>query len=566
MDTFEKICSLIKINPSSMNYYENGLMFAKSTLKRDILQGMIQTKRLKKLSYQAIKNELVLKDTKLQIAKFIHKCLIAESPYSLDSYFQALEYYRPLKEQFWLPRRKQLLPIVRELEKLIIYDQLDELFMSMPPRTGKTTLVEYTYTWIIGYKHEYSNLYVSFSGGVANSFFEGVKEIINDKFTYRWQEIFSDVAYDDRKMSNSKETYLDTGRKKRYHSLTCRSIDGTLNGSCDCRGLLVGDDLISGIEEALSESRLTAVWQKTDNDMLSRAKEHAKILWIGTRWSKKDPIGRRIETLTEQPEFAKRRVKIINIPALNDNDESNFDYLYGVGFSTEYFKQRRASFENAGDLASYLAMYQGQPIERSNLLFPADDLLYFDELPQDLQLHRIIAPVDVAWGGGDALSSPCMYVYKNPTNKKTYEIYVPQVIYDFGDKTKTQPKLCNMIVEHNISWVQFEQNGKGDEYKEQIDEMLKSKNIKCELTTKPAPIGMGKVGRIYQNAPDIKLHWHFLTPAKRNKDYKMFMQNLLTYSETSKHDDAPDSCVQGNNMLYIKMGAVSFYELMRRPF
>ena len=72
-----------------------------------------------------------------------------ETPYSLDSYFQALEFNRPIEQAFYLPRRKQLLPIVKDLERLIIYDEIDELFLSTPPRIGKTTLVLFVLSWFL---------------------------------------------------------------------------------------------------------------------------------------------------------------------------------------------------------------------------------------------------------------------------------------------------------------------------------------------------------------------------------------------------------------------------------
>ena len=33
--------------------------------------------------------------------------------------------------------------------------------------------------------------------------------------------------------------------------------------------------------------------------------------------------------------------KVPCLPALDENDESNFDYMYGVGFDTKYFLDMR---------------------------------------------------------------------------------------------------------------------------------------------------------------------------------------------------------------------------------
>lgn len=568
MDTFEKITILIKKNPSSLNYYDDAFLYIKGQLNRDVLKGMQQSKKLKELCVSAIKNELVLSDTKRDIKELIFKLLVLETPYSLDSYFQALEFNRPLKEQFYRPRRKQLLDVVRDLEDLFIWDRLDELFTSMPPRVGKTTLALFVITWQIGLYPEKANLYGTFSGGVASAFYKGITEIIQDDFTYNWKKIFPNAKFNEKTMCNSKETYLDVGRIKRYHSFTARSIDGSLNGACDCSGALIGDDLVSGFEEATNPNRLANVWNKTDNDFITRAKENAKMWWIGTRWSIADPIGKRIKILTEEPKYKNRRFKIVNKPALNEKGESNFNYDYGVGFSTEYYEQRKASFENTGDIASWSAQYQGEPIERSGQLFPAESLMYFNgELPQK-KVDKIIAPCDVAWGGGDAVSCPCLYVYKNGINPHDYDVYVPAVIFDYHDKEITQPRIAKLCIKWGIQQLQFERNSRGDEFGNDVNELLKKENYPITITDKPAPTNISKDGRIIQCSSDIKLRFHFLSAPHRDKDYAMFMQNLLSYSANGgnkQKDDAPDSLAQGVDMLRTPV-ITTTYSVFRRPF
>ena len=69
-------------------------------------------------------------------AKLYHDTLIFAAPVDFDSFMRVLEFNRPLKEQFWLPRRKKLMPICRALQDME-EGGLDELFLSMPPRVGK---------------------------------------------------------------------------------------------------------------------------------------------------------------------------------------------------------------------------------------------------------------------------------------------------------------------------------------------------------------------------------------------------------------------------------------------
>ena len=70
-----------------------------------------------------------------------HRTLIFDGPVSFDCFMRALEFNRPAKEQFWMPRRSKLLPICNDLQDME-NGELDELFLSMPPRVGKTTLID----------------------------------------------------------------------------------------------------------------------------------------------------------------------------------------------------------------------------------------------------------------------------------------------------------------------------------------------------------------------------------------------------------------------------------------
>ena len=261
------------------------------------------------------------------------------APYDFDSYLIYLEWDRPVEERFYQPRRKIMRRVADALQRLTD-GELDELFLSMPPRVGKTSMLMFYCTWLVGRNSEKSNLYSAFSDIITSAFYSGCLEVINDPVTYLWHDVFPEAKV---VSTNAKDETFNVNRNKRYPSLTCRSLYGTLNGACDCNGVLISDDLIGGIEEALNKDRLISAWSKVDNNLIPRAKETAKVLWCGTRWSVADPAGLRMELLQTDERFANRRFEIINLPALDENEESNFEYQFNVGFSTEYYKQRRAS-------------------------------------------------------------------------------------------------------------------------------------------------------------------------------------------------------------------------------
>ena len=461
--------------------------------------------------------------------------LIYDAPVSFDCFMLALERNRPPREQFWLPRRRHLAPICKALQSMED-GELDELFISQPARTGKSTILEMFLLWVMGRDSERSNLYCSYTDSVVNVMYNGILEVRNDPVTYAFSDLFPQSTL---ASTNAKDLLINFDRKKRYASFTARSLYGTLNGACDCNGYLIGDDLLEGIAVAQSKDRLRTTWAAVDNNLLPRAKENAKIVWEGTRWSLTDPQGTRIDLLTNDPEYKSRRWRVLNVPALDENDESNFDYAYGVGFSTEYYRQRRASFERNNDMASWFAQYQGVPIERDGAVFEPDSLRYFNGVLPEGDPDRVFMAIDPAWGGGDYAAGPVCVQYGD-------NLYVVDVLFDSSEKTITQPKVVNLVEKYGVTAMKIEGTKMTASYGEAIDEQLKAKGIRINVQINVSHFtGTGKQQRIFDKAPDIRERMVFLSEGHRSKEYAQFMQNVFSFTINARgrniHDDAADS-------------------------
>ena len=491
-----------------------------------------------------------------ELRLLIFRVLLFSAPNNFDHYLQALEYDRNPKERFYLPRREVLLGHVQALQRL--YEgEIQELFLSQPPRTGKSTLITMFYTWIFGKDSEHSNLYCSVTDDLTKAFYKGVLEIITDPDTYHWNVVFPSAKLVSK--DGDKET-INIDREKKYPTLTCRSLYGSLNGSCDCYNILCGDDLLSGIEEARNPARLETAWTTTDNNLLSRAKESARILWIGTRWSLQDPIGRRKRALESDERFRSRRWEEITLPALNERDESNFDYKYGVGFSTEYYQQRRASFEANNDIASWDAQYQNSPIEREGAVFTPDTMRYYNGVLPDEAPLRIWAVCDPAFGGGDYVAVPIIATY----NKLDH--YVIDVLFNNRDKSITQPALAKKLQGNNAGTIDVEVSKTTRAYVEGLQTELDKLGYHCTITTHTAPQNTSKAIRIFDKAPDIRQYFIFRDSGHRSKEYNLFMQNVFSFTVEGKnrHDDAPDSLSMAvANLFKIKSATI---EIITRPF
>ena len=467
-----------------------------------------------------------------------YEVLQLEAPHRFESYMLFIEKNRLRSERFYEPRRATLKQIADKLQALED-DELDELFLHLPARTGKSQLCTFFMTWHCARNTEQSNLYVTYKEGLGGAFLDGVKEIYTDP-TYCFAEVFPSVQIVDTDAKNNK---LDLNRKKKYKSLSGKGLESGLNGEYDAYGVMLLDDILEGVQDVMSADVLKRKQIIFDNNVMSRPKEKCKIINCGTIWATNDLFMNRLEFLQTDPSVANRRWAVVKIPALDPaTDESNFDYKYGVGFSTEYYRARRAKFEMNNDMAGWFAQCQQEPIDRTNAVFTPETMQYYDFLPSEEPI-KVIAHCDVALGGGDFLSFPVAYYFENPDGSMTG--YVEDVVFDNSEKHITQPQVVEMIKKHKIKQVHFEANQGGEGYKDDIVRMMKDGGFRdtCNISSSWAMVTKRKEQRIWDCAQEIR-ELRFKDTQHRSEQYRKFMNNLFSFTMNMRkraHDDAADS-------------------------
>lgn len=476
--------------------------------------------------------------------------LLWEAPYLFESFLLYMEKNRPSRKKFYEPRAKTLKIVVDDLQDL--EDGVIEFYgLSLPPRVGKSTICIFFLAWIAGRNPDLHNAMGGHSGILAKGFY---KEFLNlvDSPEYTYSEIFPDVVVESK---SADEFTVNLNTPDRFATLTCRGIDGTWTGAVDISsgGYLYVDDLIRDRTESLSPIRLENRYQDYLNVMVDRKNDGAKELMVGTRWNVLDPLGRNEERFKGNPKARFRK-----IPALNEKDESNFNYDYGLGFSAEYYKDLRDRL----DKNEWMAKYQQKPFVREGLLFPEDELNFYNGVLPDGDCFTAAA-CDVAWGGGDSLSMPFGKVFGDTSDGP---IYIADWIFNKGDKYVTKPLVVAKTLQHKPNMAKFEANNGGDEYAEDVDRMLKEDGYKTNITWAKASNQIGKMAKIIQYAPDIKRRFYFLKPELQSEEYKAAMEELCMLVQIGKneHDDSADSLVQ---LLQLISGETyAKCEAMERPF
>lgn len=524
---------------SDLSVYENlNLLF--ETCRNILEEDKERALKLGRL-VEAKANEMARKDARFY--DLYIRALLFLSRHYFHEYLLYVEHKRPPEKQFYLPRCHVLRTVVEDLQDL---DDgvIDFLGVSMPPRVGKSTTCIFFMTWQMGLHPDMANLMSGHSDPLTKGFYKETLNIIRSE-EYCWKDVFPDVSFES---TSAEDEAINLNSPSRFPTLTCRSIEGTTTGAVEAANLLYTDDLIKDRKESLSPQRLETKYQDYLNKILDRKLDNAKELMVGTRWNVADPLGKIQSQHKDNPRY---RFRVI--PALNEDDESNFVYKFGKGFSTKYYKSLRETLDNN----EWMAKYQGRPFKREGLLFPAEELKTYNGVLPVGEPDVIMAAIDVAWGGGDSLAMPVLYVYGGRG-------YVQDVVFSKGDKTITMPLVEGKILQHRIQLIRVEGNNGGHMYSDVIDQNIKNAGYFCNITNRVTGSDKSKMTRMVQYAPEIK-QLYFINDKNASKEYREFMEEVTSLSVEGKneHDDAPDSLAM---LIDFWKGDAGWCEPVERPW
>jgi predicted phage terminase large subunit-like protein len=534
-----------KRHPYSYTPYEGVYSACKLLYEESIEDGKVLSKWLSEALESVMPTMVKVDIAEARQMYELHKAtLLLAAPYDFDSYLQYVEWEREPRKKFYMPRRKQLKVIVDALQELAD-DKLDTLCISVPPGCGKSGTAIFFLTWMAGRIPDAPILTGSHSNSWVRGAYDECLRIFDKDGEYLWCDVFPDVAVSN---TNAKDCRIDLGKRKRFETLEFTSIGSGNAGLYRASTLLYCDDLVSGIEVAMSKDRLDKLWEIYNTDLRQRKIGRCKELHIATRWSVYDVLGR-----LEAEYGGTDRARFIVLPAVDENDESLWDYPYNLGYSTKMLHEQREIMDDV----NWRALFMNQPIEREGQLYSQDELRRYFELP-DGEPDAILAVCDGKTKGDDYCVMPIAYQY-GP------DFYIEDVICDNNAPNTVDPRLASILLKHNVHMARFESNQAGLKLAEKIQGMVKDGGGRTKITTKYTTAN--KTTRIVMAQPWVLEHCLFKDESvKYGKEYRKFLQFLCgwTMSGRNPHDDVPDAMAQLAE--FIQSFALNRVEIVKRPF
>ena len=430
----------------------------------------------------------------------------------------------------------------REEAKCIMVDHPEHLYVTdnyiLTHNSGIETLFM---LWVAGRHPDKSILFATHTNAMAVKIMQDFYTMATDP-KRQYSRIFPNVTPD--KIEKSAEylwiDFVNKPEDNNYKTIYFRGIDGSFAGVLEASWLIVVDDLIKNIEEAMNPTRLETARQKYGVDITQRRTDDSvKELHVATRWSMHDVLSELEADNEDNP-----RAEFIKVPGLNENGESNFNFPYRP-MTKEHFEKLRRSM----DEVSFECIIQQNPIERDGLIFTKDSLSYYEGVLPSGEPDEVVFWADLAFGGGDYLSMPIAYVYGN-------DAYIHDVVHTNKHKFETKPMVVNAIMRNKCTRGGGEANNGGDEYMADVDEQLRENEYRCHIITQRAPTIKNKLNRILDSQAEIKalitddsgFRLHFLSEkARANKPmYQKYMEHLMNFNQSAKYigkqkDDAADA-------------------------
>jgi len=422
-------------------------------------------------------------------------------------------YCQEMDGEFFSDNKPHLKRIAKALQA--VYEgRIKKLSISLPPRAGKSYIISMFCSWTIGNRPKDTIMRCSCVTGLAEDFSYFIRGTIADNEKYH--VIFPDVRL--KKDRSKIEDWSVTGSKRSTYF--CAGVGSNIIGK-GANMVAILDDSLTGIEAAMSPTMVEKSWLWYTSDFDSRIEKNCPRINIGTRWTKKDIIGRLTDPYSAEYQ---EDWETIVVPALDENGKSYCEEI----ISTEELLEKKKLLPDF----IWEAEYMQNPIESKGLLYPVEDMKRFKMSELKGKPDAIFGFTDTADKGADFLCSVIGMKYGE-------DMFITHVLYTQDPIEITEPLTAALIIKSNCEIMRIESNAGGRSFALNLRKLLNGKSncaVIYEATTQ------NKETRMLMKSGYIKEHFYFLEDIEPGSDYDKYFRALTSYVKMGKneHDDAPD--------------------------
>lgn len=424
--------------------------------------------------------------------------------------------------------------IVDELVDVIM-GRTTRLVINIAPRYSKTEIVVKNFiAYILANNQKAKFIHLSYSDTLALDNSEAIKDFVESE---EYQEFFNVEIKPDSK--SKKKWYTKEGGGV-YATAAGGQVTGFGAGSVDVEGeeedrsdwdyidylenfggAIIIDDPIKP-DDTDSDVKREKINERFDATIRSRvnSEKNTPIIIIMQRLHEMDLSGYVIE---QEPGVW----EVLSLPCIKEDGSA----LWPFKHTLEQLEHKRMINEAVFD-----SQYLQDPSPKEGLMFPKDELNYFDDTDVDLSKAEFCASfVDVADKGDDMHCAPFGKAIEN-------KIFIDDVVFTVEGTDTNVTETILMTNKHRPEFMQVESNFGGGMYIQ-----LMNINREPRMNEVTALIEMRASGnkhtRIQTMAGFIKKHFYFRKNFNKKTPYGKFMINLCEYRKSggNAHDDAPDA-------------------------
>ncbi len=414
------------------------------------------------------------------------------------------------------------------------YQECKKLMMNMPPQHGKSrTLINFC-CWVFGKNPTEKIITCSYGDDPASDFSRYTRDEIAMVKKQPDEIVYSDI-FPKTRIKRGNSSFEKWALENQHFSYMGKGVGGAITGKGGT--ILIVDDPVKGVEEAMNENHLEKLWNWYTNTFRSRvsAKDGEPFEIVNmTRWADGDICGKLLES-SEAREWY-----VLKFEAY---DEKTNKMLCERLLSKKRYHEQK----NILDISIFMANYHQQPINQLGKLYSA--FKTYEQVPADNNgnplFTGIYAYTDTADEGSDYLATFIWGDY----NK---EAYILDVLYTQKPNEVTEPILAQMLRDNEVDLSRIESNNGGKAFARNVKRILED-----DLGYNFTDItwfhqSKNKNSRILSNSTWVINHVYF--PINWRDRWPQLYRDLNKYQREGKnaHDDAPDAVTGVAETMYLK--------------